>query len=159
MRRLLKWCQCRNERLAYAVSVCYALMLVAGMIGGGAAIGFLYAWNRADTAHAQQRKDYQQSLKLISGNVATAATATAETAEQLGQTAQIAKEAATTAKDAAQAASGAATGARSAVKEAKGAATTARAAASTVKGAAADLDAALNPSPAPRDAPKWLDGP
>jgi hypothetical protein len=134
--------------------VLYAWVLILGMVGGGAALGALFTWSRADTIIAEQRADYQESLYLIGAKLNSAAAANQKTAGALEETAGAVQEVVKTANGAAKTAGSAASAAR-------GAASTAKAAASTAKSAADDLSEALAPqAPAP-PAPvrqEWIEG-
>ena len=154
MAKLFDWCHCRHPRVAKYLSWLYALALVAGIFGGGYAVGTLVSWSQASSVITQQREDYQASLKLLSGNLARAAEATATTAGSMEQTAGAVQEVVATAKGAAKTAGTAAITARGAAHTAKAAATTARTAAQDVSEALAP-----QPPPEPKDAPDWLGGP
>lgn len=152
-RNLFDWCQCKHPRLARALQVLYALVLVACIFGGGFAAGSLVAWSNAGQALAQTRADYRQALDTLARAVDRAAGQTAEAADK-------AEKAADQAADAIEAAKGASATAGSAAVKAGAAATSARAAASSASSVVRKVEKVLiPPAEAPQDPPKWLDGP
>ncbi|CAM3570416.1 hypothetical protein BOFL111202_12470 [Bordetella flabilis] len=167
MAKVFEWCACRHPRLAHWCRAAYAFGLVLAIFGSGIAVGSLGAWSRAQQVITAQREDYQATLTLLSGKVATAATATREAASKAAAAAETVMTASETAKSATEIAQEAAVTAKSAARTAGQASGTAKAAsanagraAAVAEGAAGTLDRALNPPPAPpAEVPDWLNTP
>lgn len=152
-RKLFDWCRCRHPRLARALQIAYAVVLVACIFGGGFAAGSLVAWSNAGQALSQTRADYRQALDTLARAVDRAAGQTAAAAGK-------AEKAADQAADAIEAAKGATATAGSAAAKAGAAATSAKAAASSASSVVRKVEKALAPpADPPQDAPRWLDGP
>lgn len=154
MEKLHEWCLCRHPKLARAVRMLYAVVLVAAIFGGGYSVGSLTTWNSASRALAaqaeantQQREDYRQALAAMSATISRAA-GTAELA------ADKVDKAADAAEGAIKAAAGAATKAGTAAKKASAAA---KSASTAVK----KVEEVLAPPapPTPARVPEWLNTP
>lgn len=167
MAKVFERCACRHPRLAYWCRAAYAFGLVLAIFGSGVAVGALGAWSRAEDVIVAQRQDYQASVALLTGKVATAATATQEAASKAAAAAETVLSASETAKSATEIAHDAAVTAKSAARTAGQASGTAKAAsanagraAAVAEDAAGTLDRALNPPPSPpAEVPDWLNTP
>ena len=147
MEKLHEWCRCRHPRLARALRMAYAWVLVLGILCGGFAVGCLVTWSVASRTIAQQREDYREALAAVTAAVSRAAS----TAEQAAETAE---HAAGTAAGAVQAAKGAASKAGSAASKAS-------AAADRAGSVARRVEEVLPPSAPlqPAEVPEWLNTP
>lgn len=154
MEKLHEWCLCRHPKLARALRMVYAIVLVAAIFGGGYSLGSLLTWKSAAVALAeqaevnrQQREDYREALAAVSAAVGRAAGTAEQAADRVGQ--------------AAEAAEGAIKAAKGAATKAGTAATKASAAAKSASTAVKKVEEVLAPPPPARPArvPDWLNTP
>ncbi|MGE8629443.1 hypothetical protein [Achromobacter denitrificans] len=153
MEKLHEWCLCRHPKLARALRMLYAIVLVAAIFGGGYSLGSLLTWKSAAVALAeqaevnrQQREDYREALAAVSAAVGRAAGTAEQAADRVGQ--------------AAEAAEGAIKAAKGAASKAGTAANKATAAAKSASTAVKRVEEVLTPPPAaPARVPEWLNTP
>ena len=153
MEKLHEWCLCRHPKLARALRMAYAILLVVCIFGGGYSLGSLLTWKNAAVALAeraevnrQQREDYREALAAVSAAVGRAAGTAEQAADRVGQ--------------AAEAAEGAIKAAKGAATKAGTAATKATAAAKSASTAVKRVEEVLTPPPAaPARVPDWLNTP
>ena len=152
MSRLHKWfyrhfdlvMNCR--RWAVLLLIVISSGVAGAMFANFMTASYLAQQRQDQVAEVQRLQDINRQLMLLIQERLPVIAGTADNA------AQTAREAADVAKGAPQAATGAGATARSASAKAQRAASTAEKAATT-------LNNALEPPAAPKEAPKWLDGP
>jgi len=151
--KLHEWCLCRHPKLARALRMVYAIVLVAAIFGGGYSLGSLLTWKSASVAIAeqaeanrQQREDYREALAAVSAAVGRAAGTAEQAADRVDR--------------AAEAAEGAIKAAKGAASKAGTAANKASAAAKSASTAVKKVEEVLTPPPtAPTRVPDWLNTP
>lgn len=154
MEKLHEWCLCRHPKLARALRMIYAVVLVVAIFGGGYSVGSLTTWNSVSRAMAlqaeantQQREDYREALAAVSAAVGRAAGTAEQAADKVDR--------------AAEAAEGAIKAAKGAATKAGTAATKASAAAKSASTAVKKVEEVLAPPApaAPARVPDWLNTP